>query len=65
MVGNGFGSRFDGSGWFWVVLGPDLIVGCGFVFIFNGSGPFWVALGPDLLVGVVDFNGWKWFLVQI
>ena len=27
MVGDVFGSRFDGSVWFWVVLGPDLVVG--------------------------------------
>ena len=49
MVGNGFGSRFDCSLWFWVVLGPDLVVG---VMDFNGWMRFcvyilwfWMVLG--------------------
>ena len=64
MVGNGFWFRFDCSGWFWVVLGPDLIVGVlnfmvghGFGFRFDGPGLFWVVLGPELMVGVLDFYG--------
>ena len=67
MDGNGFDSRFDGSGWFWVVLGTDLVVGVldingwyGFGSKFDGSRWFCVFLGQDLMVGVLDFNGWKW-----
>ena len=41
MAGGGFGSRFDGSGWFCMVLGPDLMVG---VLDFNGWKWFWVKI---------------------
>ena len=41
MVGRGFGSRIDGPGLFWVVLGPELMVG---VLDFKGWKWFWVQM---------------------
>ena len=58
MVGCRFGSTFDGSGWFWVVLGPDLMVG---VLDFNGWTWFWVQILWFWVVlggSVSRFNGW-------